>query len=77
MKTQNRTFKIIFTAIMAALSTVIYFILPEIPLVPGVDYLKIVLSDLPAILSGIVAGPLSGIGVEIIMASDCQYSRLF
>lgn len=61
-----KTFKTVFVGIMAALSTVIYFLLPEIPLVPGIDYLKIDLSDIPAILAAVTAGPVCGISVEFI-----------
>ncbi len=66
MKENGKTFKIIFIAVMAAFSTVIYMLFPEIPLVPGVDYLKIDLSDIPAILAGLTAGPFSGFCVEIL-----------
>lgn len=51
---------------MSALATVIYLLFPEIPLVPGVEYLKIDLSDIPALLTGVVLGPLPGIAVEVI-----------
>lgn len=55
-----------FIALMSAISTVLYLVLPEIPLVPGVDYLKIDFSDIPAVLAGISFGPWSGICVEIV-----------
>ena len=51
---------------MSALATVIYLLFPEIPLVPGVEYLKIDLSDIPALLTGVILGPLPGIAVEVI-----------
>ena len=44
--------------VMTALSTVIYMFFPEVPLVPGVDYLKIDFSDIPAILLGVVVNPV-------------------
>ncbi len=61
-----RTYEITITAVMTALATIIYLIFPEIPLVPGVDYLKIDFSDIPAIAAGIVLSPFFGIFVEII-----------
>ena len=51
--------------VMTALSTVIYMFFPEVPLVPGVDYLKIDFSDIPAILLGVVVNPVVGILVEV------------
>jgi len=54
-----------FVGAMTALGTVIYFFLPEIPLVPGVGYLKIDLSDIPAILIGSAVHPACGILVEV------------
>lgn len=63
---KNRTFLICLIGVMSALSTVIYLIFPEIPLVPGVDYLKIDFSDIPAVISAVLCGPFAGICVEII-----------
>lgn len=54
------------TALMAALASVIFLFFPEIPLVPGVPYLKVDLSDLPALLLAVVVGPLPGFLVEVI-----------
>ncbi len=65
MKKSN-TVKITVVGIMTAISTVIYMIFPEIPLVPGVEYLKMDFSDIPAILTGVILGPIGGITVEII-----------
>ncbi len=52
--------------VMTALGTVIYMFFPEIPLVPGVEYLKIDLSDVPAILLGVSVHPLCGVAVEVL-----------
>lgn len=60
----NRT--LTFIALMSAISTALYLFLPEIPLVPGVDYLKIDFSDIPAVIAGVSFGPWSGICVEIV-----------
>lgn len=65
MKNQ-RLQKIALISVMSAVSTVIYLIFPEIPLVPGVDYLKLDFSDIPAIVAAFTAGPLSGICVEVV-----------
>ena len=64
--TKRHTIKLCVVGVMSALATVIYMFFPEIPLVPGVDYLKIDFSDMPAVLSGIMMGPAAGIAVEII-----------
>ena len=63
---QNKTVKLTVIGAMSALATVIYMLLPEIPLVPGVEYLKMDLSDVPALLTAITLGPWSGIAVEVI-----------
>ena len=63
---KTKTFLICLIGIMSALSTVIYLIFPEIPLVPGVDYLKIDFSDIPAVITAVICGPFAGICVEII-----------
>ena len=62
----QKTAVITATAMMTALATVIYMFFPEIPLVPGVEYLKIDFSDIPAIVLSVVAGPLPGFLVEVI-----------
>ncbi len=51
--------------VMTALGTVIYMVFPEVPLVPGVEYLKIDFSDIPAILLGVAVHPLCGVMVEV------------
>lgn len=63
---KSKVFFLTFVGIMTAIATVIYMIFPEIPLVPGVEYLKVDFSDIPAILTGITLGPLAGIAVEVI-----------
>ena len=51
--------------VMTAMGTVIYMVFPEVPLVPGVEYLKIDFSDIPAILVGVAVHPLCGVLVEV------------
>ncbi len=63
---KQKLFKLVLVAVMSAVSTVIYLILPEIPLVPGVSYLKLDFSDIPALVAAFITGPVSGIGVEIV-----------
>ena len=63
---KNRTLSITVTAVMTAIGTVIYMVFPEIPLLPSAEYLKMDFSDIPALLSGILLGPLYGVAVEII-----------
>lgn len=62
----QKTASITATAIMAALATIIFMFFPEIPLVPGVEYLKVDFSDIPALLLAMVVGPVPGFLVEII-----------
>mgnify|MGYP003303879712 CR=1 FL=1 len=65
-KKQQDTFKITFVAIMTAISTVIYMVFPEFNIIPGVSYMKIDFSDFPALLTGVVIGPVQGILVEVV-----------
>lgn len=66
MKVKLNIRAVTFIAVMSALSTVLYLVLPEIPIVPGIDYLKIDFSDIPAIIAGVTFGPLSGVCVEVV-----------
>ena len=65
-KNNQKIFNITITAVMAAIATIIYMIFPEINIVPGVSYMKIDFSDFPALLTGMVFGPIQGISVEVI-----------
>ncbi len=60
-----RLFPLILVAVMTALATVIYMIFPEIPLVPGVEYLKVDFSDIPALVTALTVGPWYGVLVEV------------
>lgn len=60
------TFVMAIVGIMSAISTVIYMFFPEIPIVPGVSWLKIDFSDFPALMLGVVMGPVEGLAVGII-----------
>lgn len=62
----KKIFNLTVTAVMAAIGTVIYMVFPEIEIVPGVSYMKIDFSDFPAVLTGIVFGPVQGVLVEVV-----------
>ena len=63
---KSRLYPLVLVAIMSALGTIIYMFFPEIPLVPGVSHLKVDLSDIPALVTGLTIGPVYGIFVELI-----------
>ena len=63
-KKNKNIFNLTIVGLMTAIATVIYMG-PEIPIVPGVDYMKIDFSDVPAILTGVIFGPVQGILVEV------------
>lgn len=65
-KRNKKIFGLTFTAVMAAISTVVYMVFPEIQIVPGVSYMKIDFSDFPAIITGITLGPVYGVLVEVV-----------
>lgn len=66
MNKKEKLLRITVTAVMTALATVIYLIFPEIPIVPSVDYLKIDLSDIPAVIASVLVGGMGGFWVELI-----------
>lgn len=61
---KTRIRKITLTAIMATMATVLMFI--EIPLPIFPFFLKLDISDLPAIICAFAVGPLWGVAVELI-----------
>lgn len=65
-KRNKKIFSVTVTAAMTAIATVIYMVFPEINIIPGVSYMKIDFSDFPAVLTGIVFGPVQGILVEVV-----------
>ena len=60
-KKNKKVFNLTIVGLMTAIATVIYMVFPEVPIVPGVDYF----SDFPAILTGVIFGPVQGILVEV------------
>ena len=65
-KRNQKIFNLTVVGLMTAIATVIYMVFPEINIVPGVSHLKVDFSDFPAILTGVIIGPVQGILVEIV-----------
>ncbi len=65
-KRRKKIFNLTAVGLMTAIATVIYMVFPEVPIVPGVDYMKVDFSDFPAILTGVLLGPVQGILVEVV-----------
>lgn len=59
------TNKLVKVALLSAISFILMFI--EMP-IPGLfpDFLKIDISDIPALIAGLALGPIAGIAVEVI-----------
>ncbi|MDR3552256.1 MAG: ECF transporter S component [Clostridia bacterium] len=55
---------IVFAGVLSALSAILYFF--EFPLIPGVAFLKVDLSDWPAAVAGVMLGPAAAVAVELI-----------
>ena len=56
--------KLTVTAILAAVSAVLMFLDFSVPFMPG--FIKMDLSDMPALIASFAFGPLSGVGVCLI-----------
>ncbi len=65
-KRNQKIFNLTVVGLMTAIATVIYMVFPEINIVPGVSHLKVDFSDFPAILTGVIIGPIQGILVEVV-----------
>ncbi len=65
-KRNKKVFKLTVVGLMTAISIVIYMVFPELNIVPGVSHLKVDFSDFPAILTGVILGPVQGIMIEIV-----------
>ena len=61
---QNNIQRIAITAMLSAISFVLF--LYEFPLVPSVSFLKLDLSDIPALFAGIIYGPWYVVIVELL-----------
>ena len=60
---KKRTEKIVAVAVLSAVALVLYLL--EFPLLPN-NYLKMDFSDLPALIGGVLYGPVAGILIELI-----------
>ncbi len=65
-KRNQKIFNLTIVGIMTAIATVIYMVFPELNIVPGVSHLKVDFSDFPAILTGVIIGPVQGILIEVV-----------
>ena len=65
-KRNRKIYNLTIVGLMTAIASVIYMVFPELNIVPGVSHLKVDLSDFPAILTGVIIGPIQGILVEVI-----------
>ncbi len=62
--TNQKTFKMVFTGLLSAISFVLFLF--EFQVIPGVEHLKLDFSDIPALIGAIFFGPAVGVGVEFI-----------
>lgn len=60
----QKTRSLVYGGVFSALAIVLYFF--ELPIIPGLPYLKIDFSDLPAALAAVLLGPAAGVAVELI-----------
>ncbi len=65
-KRNQKIFNLTVVGLMTAIAIVIYMVFPELNIVPGVSHLKVDLSDFPAILTGVILGPVQGILIEVV-----------
>lgn len=61
---QNRIRKLVMTALLSALATVLMFVSFSVPFVPS--FIKLDLSELPALIAAFSMGPLSGVAVCLV-----------
>lgn len=65
-KRNQKIFNLTVVGLMTAIAIVIYMVFPEIQIVPGVSHLQVDFSDFPAILTGVIIGPVQGILIEVV-----------
>ena len=61
---QSRIRKLVMTALLSALATVLMFVSFRVPFVPS--FIKLDLSELPALIAAFSMGPLSGVAVCLV-----------
>ncbi len=64
MNQSSNLSKLIKISLMGVIAFIIMFIETAVPLFPA--FLKIDLSDIPAVITGFALGPVAGVGVELI-----------
>lgn len=62
--TSNKTNALVKTSMLSVIAFVLMMLESQIPFFP--EFLKIDLSDLPALIAGLAMGPLAGIAVEAV-----------
>lgn len=60
----RKTFKTVTLAMLSAIAVVLFLL--EFPLIPGNSYLKLDLSDIPALAGGIMFGPGATVVIEAV-----------
>lgn len=64
MRTINRTRRMVWTALLSAVAAVLMYLDMALPIFPG--FLKMDLSDLPALVAAFAWGPAAGVLTELI-----------
>lgn len=57
--------KMVIIAMLAAVSTVAYYLI-EVPIIPFAPHLKVNFADIPALLGGLVLGPLATVVITLL-----------
>ena len=64
-KTQQKALeRLAITAMLSAVAFVLFLL--EFPVIPSLGHLKLDFSDIPALIAGVLFGPVYGVGVEFI-----------
>ncbi|MCM1365390.1 MAG: ECF transporter S component [Faecalibacterium sp.] len=63
-KSMNLLVKLVTVAMLSAVAFVLYLL--EFPILPGASHLQLDLGDIPALIGGLVCGPVWGVVIEFI-----------
>lgn len=63
---RKRILSLALTGVMAALSIVLLFVVPEIVIIPSLPHLRVEFSNIPALITSVLCGPGYGIAVVFI-----------
>ena len=63
-KSQKKLVKLVTVAMLSAVSFVLFLF--EFPIIPGASHLKLDLSDIAALIGGLLYGPVWGVVIELI-----------